>query len=70
MRIFCNFESKALREHRLIGSVPPEERIAGPVEPESKRDCTGECNTLSLRIQVQSVIRATILTLYILRKTL
>ena len=33
---------KALREYKLIGSIPPEERIAGPVEPEHKRDCTGE----------------------------
>jgi len=31
---------KALREYKLIGSIPPEERIAGPVEPEHKRDCT------------------------------
>lgn len=31
---------KALRDYKLIGSVPTEERIAGPAEPEHKRDCT------------------------------
>ena len=31
---------KALRDYKLIGSVPSEERIAGPVEPQEKRDCT------------------------------
>jgi len=31
---------KALRDFKLVGSVPSEERIAGPVEPQEKRDCT------------------------------
>jgi len=31
---------KALRDYKLIGSVPSEERIAGPVESEDKRNCT------------------------------
>lgn len=31
---------KALRDYKLIGSVSSEERIAGPVESEDKRNCT------------------------------
>lgn len=31
---------KALRDYKLIGAVPSEERIAGPVESEDKRNCT------------------------------
>ena len=33
---------KALRDYKLIGSIPAEERIGGPRESEDKRNCTGK----------------------------